>query len=165
MSERIHENLAKAFAAESKASVRNEAFALKAFSDGHDALGRLFRAISESDAVHARRFLLLMRGKIGATTENLQSALKGELEASENQYPAMVEEAKGSSTAKKKAFTQSMRTDSEHAGLLKAAMALSFRENETAYYVCQICGHISVGTLPETCPICHAVQNKFKKVS
>jgi rubrerythrin len=164
MSDRVRDNLAKAFAAESKASVRDRAFTLKALSDGHDALARLFSAIAESDSVHARRFLLLMRGKIGTTSENLQSALKSELEASENQYPAMVEDAKGASLAVRKAFSQSMKSDSEHAGLLKAAKASSFQNNQTDYYVCQICGHISVGTLPETCPICHAVQNKFKKV-
>jgi rubrerythrin len=104
-----------------------------------------------------------MRGKIGTTVENLQSALKSELEASENKYPAMVEDAKGASPAIKKAFSQSMKSDSEHAGLLKTAMA-PLQNNQTEYYVCQICGHISVGTLPKSCPICHAVQNKFKKI-
>jgi rubrerythrin len=164
MSDSIQENLAKAFAAESKASVRNGAFALKALSDGHHALASLFRAIAESDSVHARRFLLLIRGKIGSTQENLQSALKSELEASEKQYPAMVEEAKDASLAIRKAFTQSMKSDSEHAGLLKTAMGEPSQKNETEFYVCQICGHISVNTLPENCPICHAVKNKFKKV-
>jgi rubrerythrin len=42
MSDRVRDNLAKAFAAESKASVRTRAFALKALSEGHDALARLF---------------------------------------------------------------------------------------------------------------------------
>jgi rubrerythrin len=165
VSDSVKENLGKAFAAESKASVRNTAFALKAQSEGHSALASLFRAIAESDSVHARRFLLLMRGKIGTTKENLQSALKSELDASESHYPAMVQEAKDASLSIRKAFIQSMKTDSEHAGLLKASMGKPSQEIGTEYYVCQICGHISVGTLPENCPICHAVQNKFKKVS
>jgi len=47
MEEKTERNLTYAFAAESKASVRNEAFAKKA----------------DAESVHARRYLLLMRGK------------------------------------------------------------------------------------------------------
>jgi rubrerythrin len=67
MSERVVKNLASAFASESKAAVRNAAFALKADQEGHPQLARLFRAVADADSVHARRFLLLMRGKIGTT--------------------------------------------------------------------------------------------------
>jgi rubrerythrin len=58
-------NLAYAFAAESKASVRNAAFAQKAEIEGYTQIARLFRAVSEAESVHARRYLMLMRGRIG----------------------------------------------------------------------------------------------------
>ena len=64
MPEKTEKNLAYAFAGESKASVRNEAFARKADLEGYSQLARLFRAVSEAESVHARRYLLLMRGKI-----------------------------------------------------------------------------------------------------
>ncbi len=37
-------------------------------------------------------------------------------------------------------------------------------ERETNYYVCQVCGYISGDEPPENCPVCGAVQSKFKLV-
>ena len=164
MSERVANNLAKAFASESKAAVRNAAFALKAEQEGHPKLARLFRAVANADSIHARRFLLLMRGKIGTTEENLNAALQNEANANEEYYPEMVKEARKSSKAVKKAFAQSMETDGQHAHLFERAMENMLEESESDYYVCQICGHISEGFVPENCPVCHAVPGRFKKV-
>jgi len=164
MSERVAKNLASSFASESKAAVRNAAFALKADQEGYPQLARLFRAVADADSVHARRFLLLMRGKISTTEENIKTALQSEKKANEESYPEMVKDALGSSKAVKKAFTQSMKTDGQHAGLFERAMEDMLANNQSDYYVCHICGHISVGFLPENCPVCHAVSGRFKKV-
>ena len=61
MSDKIEQNIARAFAEESKAAARNATFALKAEKDGFPEIARLFRVMADSDAVHARRFLGLMR--------------------------------------------------------------------------------------------------------
>jgi rubrerythrin len=164
MTERIEENLAEAFAAESKAAARNEAFALKAESEGYPELAHLFRAVANSESVHARRFLNLMRGKIGTTEANLQAAYENEIRAKDEKYPAMVQDAKEASKARKKAFVQSMHTDGEHAEFLKLAMEDKLAGRQTDYYVCQICGHISENSIPDNCPICKAVPTRFKKV-
>jgi rubrerythrin len=105
-----------------------------------------------------------MRGKIGTTEENLEAALQNEEKANEEYYPEMVKDAQGSSKAVKKAFSQSMKTDGQHAALFEEAKADMFADNETDYYVCHICGHISVGFVPENCPVCHAVSGRFRKV-
>ena len=97
MSDKIEQNLARAFAEESKASARNSAFALKAEREGYSALARLFRAVADAESIHARRFLLLMRAKIGTTSENLESALQHELRAKQEDYPPMVRDAKDAS--------------------------------------------------------------------
>ena len=164
MSDKVERNLALAFAEESKAAGRNAAFALKAEQEGYLQLARLFRAVADADSVHARRFLLLMRGKIGTTEENLEAALRHEAKAKEQHYPGMVEDARESSKAVKKAFSQSMKTDGEHAELFKKAMGDMPAHRETEYYVCQICGHIHEGFVPGNCPVCHAVPGRFKKV-
>ena len=164
MSERVAKNFASAFASESKAAVRNAAFALKADQEGHAQLARLFRAVADADSIHARRFLLLMRGKISGSEENLKIALQNEAKAKEEYYPKMVKDARESSKAVKKAFAQSMETDGQHAHLFERAMEDMFVNNETDYYVCQICGHISEGFVPENCPVCHAVSGRFKRV-
>jgi rubrerythrin len=164
MRKEIEAYLAKAFSEQSKASARNAAFALKAEQDGYPQLARLFRAVSNADSVHARRFLLLMRGKIGSTEENLQAALKSELEAEKGYYPPMVEASKEESKAVKKAFEQSMATDGEHAKLYLEAGEDLLTQRDTIYYVCQICGHIHTEGIPDGCPVCHAVPGRFQKV-
>ena len=154
-------HLANAFASESKAAVRNAAFALKAEQEGHAQLARLFRAVANADSIHARRFLLLMRGKIGTTEENLKSALQNEADANKEHYPGMVKDARESSKAVRKAFAQSMETDGQHADLFERALEGMLEESEPNYYVCQICGHISEGFVPENCPVCHAFSDSL----
>ena len=104
------------------------------------------------------------RGKIGTTEENLKTALQNEEKANEEYYPEMVKDARESSKAVKKAFAQSMETDGQHADLFERAMGDMLANNETDYYVCHICGHISLGFVPENCPVCHAVSGRFKRV-
>ena len=54
MPAKTEKNLAYAFAAESKASARNETFALKAAMEGYPQIARLFRAVSDAESVHAQ---------------------------------------------------------------------------------------------------------------
>lgn len=54
MSNKTENNLAYAFAAESKVATRNSAFALKADSESYPQMARLFRAVAEAESVHAR---------------------------------------------------------------------------------------------------------------
>jgi rubrerythrin len=164
MSEKIKKNLSHAFAIESRAAVRNKAFALKAQRDGYSHLAHLFRAMANAKSVHSRRFLYLMRGKIGTTEENLEAAFQNEIKAREEEYPEMVQVAKKANKAVKKAFIQAMKTDGEFEELYKNAMKDMLAENNAEYYVCQICGHISEGFVPENCPICRAVSGRFKRV-
>jgi len=79
MTDKTEKNLAYAFAAESKAAVRNAAFAGKADREELPQIAKLFRAVSEAESIHARRFLLMMRGKIGSTEDNLETPSKATL--------------------------------------------------------------------------------------
>lgn len=166
MSEETEKNLAYAFAAESKASVRNESFARKAEAEGYVQIARLFRAISEAESVHARRYLLLMRGKIGSTEENLASAFEHEIKANVEEYPRLIKAASDEGARSVfTAFSQSRDVEDRHAELYKKAMNDMLSERETDYYVCQVCGYVSDDEAPEKCPVCGAVQPKFKKMS
>ncbi|MGD2127622.1 MAG: rubrerythrin family protein [Desulfobacteraceae bacterium] len=165
MTENTEKNLAYAFAAESKAYVRNEAFARKADLEGYPAIARLFRAVSEAESVHARRYLMLMRGKVRSTEENLETAFRNEIKANVDEYPKLIkdasEEGKGGVL---KAFSQARDVESRHADLYKRAMNNMLADRETVYYVCQVCGYVSEDEAPENCPICGAVKNKFKEI-
>jgi rubrerythrin len=164
MSDRSQRNLALAFAAESKASARNLAFALKAEEDGYLQLARLFRAIADGEARHARRYLLSMRGKIGTTRDNLEEAHRNQ-KASAAEYRRLVREAAHDGPPQvKKAFAHAEEVNQKHGELLqKARKGLMANEN-AHYYVCQICGYISEDLPPRNCPVCHAVQTRFKKI-
>ena len=164
MLNRLQEHLSRAFAEESRSAARNRAFALKAEQEGYQQLARLFRAAAEAKSVHARRLLLMMRGKIGESEENLNEALQQEIIAVEIIYPPMIGEAREASKALKKAFAQSWKTDEEQIQLFTDAQDDLLPETETKYYVCQICGHIHRGVVPEKCPICQAVSGRFKEV-
>jgi rubrerythrin len=164
MSEKTQENLSYAFAAESKASARNIAFALKAQEEGYPQLAKLFRAIADGEATHARRYLFSMRGKIGTSQENLKEAHRNE-HAAAAEFQRLVKEAGEDGPPQvKKAFSHARDVDKENADLLGKAMEDMLVSDTTDYYVCQICGHISEDSPPKNCPICHAVQTRFKRV-
>jgi rubrerythrin len=166
MAEKTEKNLAYAFAAESKASIRNEAFARKADMEDYAQIASLFRAVSEAEAVHARRYLLLMRGKIGSTEENLETAFQNEIKANVDEYPELIKDASDEGKdGVLKAFSQSRDVESRHAELYKKAMNDMLSDRRTEYYVCQVCGYISEDEAPENCPVCGAVKSKFKGVT
>ena len=166
MPEKTEKNLAYAFAAESKASARNEAFALKAALEGYSQIARLFRAVSDAESVHARRYLLLMRGKIGSTAENLETAFQKEIKANVEEYPNLIKDAAAEDhKAALKAFSQSRDVENFHAQLYKRAINDMVADRETDYYVCQVCGYVNEDGAPDKCPICGAVKEKFKQVS
>lgn len=166
MGTRTEKDLAYAFAAESKAAARNEAFARKAEAEGFAGIGRLFRAVSEAESVHARRYLMLMRGKIGSTEENLRTAFENEIRANADEYPKLIKNAsEENEEGALKAFSQSRDVESRHAELYKRAMSNMLAERETLYYVCQVCGYVAEDEAPERCPVCGAVKGKFKQIT
>jgi len=166
MPEKTEKNLAYAFAAESKAAVRNATFSKKADAEGYSQIARLFRAVSEAESVHARRFLLLMRGKIGSTEENLETAFQNEIKANAEEYPGLIKDAsdEGQESALK-AFSHSKDVEDGHAALYKKAMNDMLSDRETDYHVCQVCGYVAEDNPPDNCPVCGAVKGKFKLVT
>lgn len=126
---------------------------------------RLFRAISEAESVHDRRYLLLMRGKIGSTEENLETAFQNEIKANVKEYPKLIKDA---SDEKKegvlKAFSQSRDVENGHSDLYKKTMKDKLTDRDTKYCVCQVCGYVSEKEAQDSCPVCGAVKGKFLPV-
>ncbi len=165
MTDMTEKNLAYAFAAESKAAARNAAFAAKADREDLPQMAKLFRAVSEAESIHARRFLLMMRGKIGSTEENLETAFENEIKANAEEYPKLIKDATDENQERAvKAFSQSRDVETGHAELYKKALNNMIGGRETDYHVCDICGYISEDNAPDNCPICGAVKGKFKIV-
>jgi len=156
-------NLKTGFVAESQAHLRNLAFAMKAEQEDYSQVARLFRAIAEAEAVHAFNHLRLL-GAVSGTQDNLKSAFERENLAA-NTYPQFVRAAnEEGNTSVAKTFSYSRDVEKGHANLYKKALAHMMAGDETEYYICQVCGHVSDGVLPDECPICGAPKDKFRKV-
>ena len=86
------DDLKNAFAGESQARSKYLAFAKKADEDGFHQVARLFRAAADAEGIHAYNHLRAMNG-IGATSENLLSAISGENYEVASMYPPMIDDA------------------------------------------------------------------------
>jgi rubrerythrin len=156
-------NLKAGFVAESQAHLRNLTFAMKAEQEGYPQVARLFRAIAEAEAVHAFNHFRLL-GAASGTQENLESAFERENLAAST-YPQFIREAnEEGNTSVATVLGYSRDVEKGHAKLYKKALAHTMAEEETEYYVCQVCGYVSDGVLPDVCPICGAPKEKFRKV-
>ncbi len=156
-------NLKTGFMAESQAHVRNLAFAMKAEQEGFSQIARLFRAIAEAESVHAFNHLRLL-GAVSGSQDNLESAFERENLAA-SAYPQFIREANEEGDASvATVLSYSRDVEREHAKLYEKAQAHMMAEKETEYYVCQVCGYVSDGVLPDVCPICGAPRDKFRKV-
>ncbi len=157
-------NLKMGFEAESKANMRNHAFAMKADQEGFPQMAALFRAIAEAEAVHAYNHLRFL-GAVSDTQTNLESAFEHENFAADA-YPDLIKTANeegNSAVAKQFGFVRDV--EKEHAKLYGKAMDHMVAERETEYYVCSVCGHIEDGSAPDECPICGAPKEKFTKTN
>jgi rubrerythrin len=99
---KTHQNLKDAFAGESQANRRYLYFANKADVEGHADVAALFRSTAEGETGHAHGHLdyLAQVGDpatdlpIGATTDNLKSAVAGETHEYTDMYPGMAKAAR-----------------------------------------------------------------------
>jgi len=156
-------NLKAGFVAESQAHLRNLAFAMKAEQEDYSQVARLFRAIAEAEAVHAFNHLRLL-GVVSGTQDNLEGAFERENLAAST-YPQFIGEAnEEDNTSVATVLGYSRDVEKGHAKLYKKALAHMMAGEEAEYYVCQVCGHVSDGVLPDVCPICGAPKEKFRKV-
>ncbi len=92
METNTEKNLYDAFTGEAKAVVRLKAFAKKAEEEGYLGIAKLFRAIAESEFIHAYNNLKLMN-TIKDTETNLQESLGKEEKIAAVSYNKFITEA------------------------------------------------------------------------
>jgi len=164
MASKSEKNLKEAFAGESQANRKYLAFAKKAEAEGYKQVARLFRAAAEAETVHAHNHLRELGG-IRTTSENLNEAISGESFEFQSMYPKMIEEAKAEANAlAERSFVYANEVEKIHADLYQKALEHLGKNEDTAYYVCQVCGNTVEGHAPDECPICKAKKQAFKKV-
>ncbi|MDY7033334.1 MAG: ferritin family protein [Thermodesulfobacteriota bacterium] len=162
----LEKSLKEAFAGESKAYVRNLAFAGKADQEEMPQIARLFRAVAEAERVHAAEYLKYLEGVIGDTEENLKAAFENEIKANTTIYPPLIKQATDLEREDIAwSFSRSRDVEERHSKLYKDALSAMITEQEVNYHVCQVCGYVFDGDLPERCPVCKVSKDNFKEVS
>jgi len=157
MNEKAYQHLATAFVLETVAAAKNEIRARKAGREARSQAARFFRALTSAQSVHSNKGLMLLRGKISSTDKSIADLMQT-LERSVATYESILEEIED---AVRRFVDQLLRTTRNHLGLLRKYN----EQEEKIYSVCQICGFIATEKVPENCPICQAVKEKFLKIA
>jgi rubrerythrin len=159
-------DLKEAFAGESQANRKYTAFARKAEREGFANVAKLFRTAAEAETIHALGHLGALDA-VGSTAENLAEAVGGETYEFQEMYPPMLERAEAAGHKAKRMFGYAVKAEEVHAQLFAAALeAVKAGKDleQTAFYLCPICGHIELGEPPAACPVCGAKASMFVQV-
>jgi rubrerythrin len=149
------EPLADAFVHQSVAAAKNRIRAQKAAQD-NDAAKNLFLAMAMGQEIQAKKALMLLRGRIGSTEENLAEALQETRELVVETLPwTVLAQAEGDRAAGA-LLVQMARALASH--LAQQSLPANA---QTKFYVCGVCGHVHSGSEPGRCPVCHALPEKF----
>ena len=160
-------NLKEAFAGESQANRKYLAFAKKAEQEGFINVARLFRTAAEAETVHALGHLYAMGG-VGSTADNLRAAVAGETYEHTEMYPPMLAQAEAENHRAKRMFAFAEKAEAVHARLYQMALDAVAQGKDlenTAFYLCPVCGYIEIGQPTNACPICATPAARFMKVT
>jgi len=162
------ENAMEAFAGESQANRKYQAFSEKAADEGFKNIATLYKAASEAEAIHAKKLLKVLSA-IEPTQKNLEKSIEGETHEFTTMYPGFFKaaEAEGKSDAVL-AFTFAMKAEQVHAGLYQKALdALKAGHDigREKIFLCPVCGNIEIGKPPEKCPICGVFGKQFREIT
>lgn len=174
-------NLQAAFNGESNAGAKYLAYAKKADQEGYYRVGKLFRAASKAESIHAQNHAEVIRSmgaepkadikaaEVKSTRENLQDAINGETYEQKEMYPAFLKQAAADNNADAdQTFTYAREAEIEHARLYKLALDNldEWKTSETQFNVCPTCGFTVEGKPAfADCPTCAESTKKFLSVS
>jgi len=159
--------LKAAFAGESQANRKYLAFAKKADRDGFPGVAKLFRAAANAETVHALRELNDLGG-IRSTVDNIREAIEGETYEYTTMYRDFAEDARNEGNqAALKTFEWAKKVEEVHANWYKRALELAESGQDLRpqqLWVCQKCGNILEGDLPDRCPVCSHPKEFFMAI-
>ena len=172
--------LHSAYSGESMAHMRYIIWGDIAEKEGFPNAGRLFRAISFAEQVHATNHFRAIGGDSAdatvtaggifgpnKTASNLQGAINGELHEVEQMYPVYLNEAVFQAEADaKRTFHFALEAEKLHAELFQKALDAVNAGKDIelkAIYVCPVCGHTILDEAPDNCPVCGAKKEMYHK--
>jgi rubrerythrin len=163
-----YENTKEAFAGESQANRKYQAFSEKAAAEGFNSIATLYKAASEAEAIHAKKLLKVLAA-VESTEKNLGASIVGETHEFTTMYPDFVRvaESEGKSDAVL-AFTYAMKAEQVHANLYKKALDAVKSGKDMGrekIFLCPVCGNIEIAKPPEKCPICGVFGKQFREIT
>ena len=160
MPQDLESRMKLAMASESASAARNRLYAAKAKKEGRLQLAKLMTAMAIGEQISARRALIYLRGKIGQAAPHLEELHQQKETAANQIYPAD-RQAAGSAGDRsgEAAFAQFAQVCRNHATVLENH-DIDIAAHD--FYVCQVCGYLALDTVPEQCPVCGAVPERFK---
>ncbi|WAC04981.1 MAG: rubrerythrin family protein [Methanoregula sp.] len=162
------ENAKEAYAGESQANRKYQAFSDKAADEGFKNIATLFKAASEAEAIHAKKLLKVL-GAVGITQNNLKESIAGETHEFTEMYPGFVKVAESEKkTDAVLAFTYAMKAEEVHAKLYEKALSLLKAGSDMGrekILLCPVCGNIELGKAPDKCPICGVFGKQFREIT
>lgn len=162
------DNAKEAFAGESQANRKYQAFSEKAAEEGFKNVAILYKAASEAEAIHAKKLLKVLSA-VGPTGKNLEASIEGETHEYTSMYPEFIRAAEAEKRSDAVlAFTHAMKAEEVHAGLYKKALAAVNAGTDLGrekIFLCPICGNIEIGKVPDKCPICSVFGKQFREIT
>ena len=163
-------NLMSAFAGESQARTRYEAYAQKAAEQGQEQIAAIFRATAANEYAHALLWLeALHGGTLPDTLRNLQDAAQGEHFEWSSMYREYAQTAREEGYPRlAAAFELTAGVEAEHEARYRNLIehleeGTLTRRNEKTVWICRYCGYIHEGeATPVRCPLCGKPQGYFE---
>lgn len=178
---KTEQNLMNAFAGETMATSRYTYYAKVAQKEGYEQIAEIFLETSEHEKSHAKTFYRFVEGtkirvnaeypvaQIGSTIENLESAITGENEESENLYTKFeqiaVKEGFKEIALKFRLISQIEKFHKERfIRLLENILnETTFKREKKVKWMCRKCGFIHESeNAPRNCPACDHPQAYFE---
>lgn len=157
----LKDGLHQAYEGEAKASIRLKVFAEKADKEEYRGVAKLFRAVSESEAIHARNNLRLLK-EIKDTETNLSESFASETRIASVHYSQFIAQAENAGDENAaRMFTWSRDVEDVHARLYEKALEHMLAEEDPEYYICDVCGYVADGGVPDVCPVCGSKAEVF----
>ena len=172
------ENLKSAFAGETTASAKYEAYSKKANKEGFNKIALLFEAASKAEKIHANnhRAVLEQLGEkvesvtpqfvVKSTRENLGDAIIGESYEVATMYPEFLKTSNESnSNLASISFNYAFQVEQKHKEFYKNALEQlnghKATELPAKYFICSTCGNTYDSRSPKRCGISMTSGDRF----
>jgi rubrerythrin len=182
--EAVIRNLVTAFEEEMKEYSACKAYAVQAEDEGLHGAASLFRATARAEQVHANNHARVIRHlggeaiaeipetHVGATLENLKTALADQRFETDYLYPAFLTAALSLiDTTAIRSFQWALQADKSHIRLYSDAVARLSSEGRVPwacarhdFFVCPLCGYTSENPDAENCPSCNLLWERFETI-